>query len=140
MTVISNVDSMLVGVGGRGDRAAISFGVANWSRISDLASSSSASESTSIQLYSCPRSTGDRLFGDGGLPLAEVRDVAAVAIDCSRNLIKGIGMPAEDSADEMDSSSDSASSIPCPRCSRNETIDRLSSIDPKFCTRTDPDW
>lgn len=140
MIVISNVESMLVGVGGRGDREAISFGVANWSRTANLASSSSPSESTSIQLYSCPRSIGDRIFGDGKLPLAEVRDVAAVAIDCSRNFVEGIGMPAEDRVDETDSSSDSTSSIPCPRCSRNETIDRRSFIDPKFCTSTDPDW
>ena len=140
MTVMSNVDSIFGGVGGLGDRAAIPIGVANWSRISGRVSSSlSPSESTSIQLCSCPRSTGERLFGDGGLPLPEVSDVAAVAMECPRALTERVGMPAEDSVDETDSSSDSSSTCR-PWCSRNDTIDCRSFIDPKFCTPTDPDW
>jgi hypothetical protein len=94
------------GVGGLGERGA---------RLSSAGSScgscSSSSESGSIQLRSRAISHGGEFFGDG-IQLDDVRDVAAVMMDCSRlwNLVEAAAGPREMSVPDIDPGSVESSS------------------------------
>lgn len=91
-------------MGGRGESVARLSSL----RLSD-GSGSSSSESASIQLCSRARSHGGECLGDG-TQLDDVKEVAAVMIDCSRKLIDGAAGPRETSVPDTDPGSVDVSS------------------------------
>lgn len=84
------LDSTNGGVGGRGESVLTLLS----GSMADSGSSSSSSESASIQLFSRRLSHIGEPIGDGeGAEMCDVKDVAAVLTDCARKLMKGASAP-----------------------------------------------